>query len=472
VSTWQFRPNARRPETRLTPFQSWIITTQARCAVAVAARRSGKTVGARGRIIKSCLSSAPGDVGYMAPTLGQAKRLIWRPLMLDLRAPEARNFIQGKPNHSELTIEFKSGTRLYLYSAEAAERVRGDGFKDFITDETDDPLFKPEIFDEIIWPALGDNRGSLLQLGTPKGRGRLYTEFCKGRKHHKTSSPDYASRQVTAIEAGLLDKAEIERARKTLPARAFLQEYGAQFNAPTGLVYDEWNEERHIVSADAIPREFDEVIACADWGVAKRGAMLVLGIDHVWVGETDEYEGQEMPRVWVIEEHSTAGTPYNDAGWWKIARQIQQTWHPRYWYPDPAGGSAEESEAQAAGLVLQLRQVVQGIDNRVEVIPGDNKIGPGIAAVQTFMHYDDVCKEPPRLFVGRNCPWLIKEMGSYRYPANRKFEGQEGEEYDDKPVKGNDHAADSLRYGIFTHFYRSKKRGGRNLGVGHEARGG
>ena len=120
----------------------------------------------------ACLDDKPGDVGYMAPTLGQAKRLLWRPLLRDLRDPAAASFIEGRPNSGELTVEFRTGTRLYLYSAEAYERVRGDGFKLFITDETDDPLFTDEVFDEAIYPALSDNLGSLVQLGTPKGRGR------------------------------------------------------------------------------------------------------------------------------------------------------------------------------------------------------------------------------------------------------------------------------------------------------------
>jgi hypothetical protein len=471
---WQFKPARRRPGTRLTWFQSWLLRSKARNKVAVAARRSGKTVCARALAIGACCDPSPGDVGYMAPTLGQAKRLLWRPLMEDFRDPAAKHFIWGRPNASELFIEFRTGCRLYLYSAQAPERVRGDGFKLFITDESDDPNFTEEIFDEAIGPALSADQGGLVQLGTPKGRGRLYKEFRKGQAHSppEIRDPEYESIQVTALEAGIITRAEIERAKRTRPRRAFNQEYMATFNAPEGLVYDEWNDDRHIVTAAQVPLgHFDEIVACVDWGTAKRGAMLVLGIDRIWLPETEDYEACELPRVWVLEEHSHAGLAYADRsgdrdGWWGIARQIQRRWEPMRWYCDPAGGEAEESEAEAAGYLLQLQRVLHQVDNRARVIPGDHRVSLGISAVQTFVHFDEVLGEPPRFHVLDTCPIIIGEFQGYRWQGAR----DEGE-YEDRPVKKNDHCLDALRYGVFTHFFGGRRRGGRNE-AHHEGRGG
>jgi hypothetical protein len=463
---WQFKPARRRPGSRLTWFQSWLLTRQTRHLVAVAARRSGKTVSTRALAIAAALDPGPGDVGYMAPTLGQAKRLLWRPLMEDLRDPAAKHFINGRPNASDLFIEFRTGCRLMLYSAEAAERVRGDGFKLFITDESDDPRFTDDVFDECVWPALADNRGRLVQLGTPKGRGRLYREFRKGQAASPADirDPDYESIQVTSLEAGIIDRAEIERARRTRPKRAFAQEYLATFNAPEGLVYDEWNDDRHIVSAAKVPKreDLDEVICGVDWGTAKRGAMLVLGIDRIWVPETEDYEACEMPRVWLLEEHSHAGMAYADrsgdrAGWWGIARQIQRQWWPTRWYCDPAGGEAEETEAETAGYLLQLQRVLAQVDNRALVVPGDNRVSLGVSALQGFVHFDDVLLEAPRLHVLDTCPITVGEFQGYRW-ATTRIEG----EYEDRPVKSNDHCLDALRYAVYTHFFGGRRRGGRN----------
>jgi hypothetical protein len=456
-SEWIFRPNRRRPELRLTDFQSWVYTQvrvkKKRVVVPVAARRSGKSVIARLLTILAGLDDRPGDVGYMAPTLEQARRLFWRPLLEDLKDPAARQFIVGRPNSQRMTLEFITGTRLYVYSAEAHERVRGDGFKQFITDETGDPLYTDTVFDDTIWPALGTERGQLVEIGTPKGRGRFYREWRKGQRStpEKDRDRDYASCQVTALQAGIVPADEVERARRTRPKRSFQQEYEARFNAPLGLIYDEWNEARHVVPATTLPRldEFDEIVVCKDWGVAKRGALLVLGIDHVHVPGDDEFDETFMPRVWVLEEHSTHGLAYTDAGWWKIARDVQRRFRPTVWYPDPAGGKHEADEARAAGLLLQLANVLAEVDNRVLVVPADNQVGPGISAVQQFLHYDDGLNEPPRLFVADTCKYLPDELGKYSWANSRGVAARgddDGDAYEERPRKVNDHciAAGSL----------------------------
>lgn len=472
-SEWIFRPNRRRPELELTNFQTWVYNQvevrRKRVVVPVAARRSGKSVIARLLAILAGLDSRPGDVGYMAPTLEQARRLFWRPLMDDLRDPAARQFVVGRPNSQRMTLEFVTGTRLYVYSAEAHERVRGDGFKRFITDETGDPLFTDEVFDETLDAALGADRGQLIQIGTPKGRGRFYREWRKGQRTSKEYDAEYASCQVTALQAGIIPSDVVERARRTKPKRSFQQEYEARFNAPLGLIYDEWNETRHVVPAHAMPErdEFDEIIVGKDWGLAKRGALLVMGVDHVTVPGDDEYEEAFMPRVRVLEEHSFSGVPYTDAGWWKIARDVQRRWRPSYWYPDPAGGQHDENEARAAGLLRQLADALEEVDNRVLVIPADNRVGPGISAVQSFVHYDDVLGEPPRFFVADSCKYLIDEMGKYSW-ANARGRGENtedsGDAYEEKPRKVNDHAVDAARYALFSHFFKKNRRavGGRN----------
>ena len=40
--------------------------------------------------------------------------------------------------------------------------------------------------------ALAADRGQLIQIGTPKGRGRFYREFLKGQRSNKAFKPEYA----------------------------------------------------------------------------------------------------------------------------------------------------------------------------------------------------------------------------------------------------------------------------------------
>ncbi len=402
-------------------------------------------------MLKRCIETPHGLFGYCAPTLKQAKRLIWRPLMQDFSDPIARGFLKPNGiNRSDLTIDFGNGARLAVYGAERPEQIRGDGFVEFVADEADDPNYDNAFFDEIIGPALSDELGTLIQIGSPKGRGRLYREFRKGdaSSPDEERDPQYDCLQVTAIEAGIIDKGEIERARATRPKRAFHQEYEAGFNAPLGIVYDEWNDKVHVVDRVPSPVYFEQRIACVDWGTANRGTMLVLGIDSVMVPETEEFEGARLARVWVLDEESHAGTGYDDGGWWRIARELQERYKPSVWYADPAGGRE--------GYLRQLANALA--DTRPKpprVLPADNQVNPGIAAVQEFLRIDETMRAPQRFFVHDRCKWLRSEMADYRWRAHATIE----DEFVDEPIKQNDHSVDALRYGIFTHFYKPYGRG-------------
>lgn len=373
---------------------------------------------------------------------------MWDALMRDLQAPSARRFIRSI-NHAELKIQFKNGCVFLLFGAankNSVERVRGHGFDLVVCDEADDPFFTPQFFDEGVGPALSDQLGRLVQVGSPKGRGRLYTEYRKGQSRDELYDEQYASIQVTAVEAGIIPRAEIERARRTRPKRAFQQEYEAAFNAPHGVIYDEWNEKIHVVEECEPPDGFDEIIVGVDWGTAARGTMLVVALDRVWVPPVGGLAGYEAARAWVLEEHTHAGMGYDDGGWWGLARGIQERWQPKFWYADPAGGTE--------GYIRQLSRALEG-GGRAVVSAANNEVRPGIATVREFVHYDEVLGEPPRLLVHSACENLRREFGSYRYRKHRTVE----EEFVDEPVKHDDHSLDSLRYCLHSHF--SVQRGRR-----------
>ena len=451
VAQWTFRPTPRRESRRLTWFQSWLLSRSKRFVCAVAARRSGKTVGVRARILKRCIETPHCLVGYCAPTRSQAKRLIWRPLMADFAEPAARQFLRRNGiNQSDLTIDFANGARLCVYGAERPEQIRGEGFDEFVVDEADDPNFDGAFFDEIVGPALSDQLGTLVQIGSPKGRGRLYREFRKGDSATPDDERDaeYETLQVTAVDAGIIARSEIERARATRPKRAFAQEYEAHFNAPLGIVYDEWNDSVHVVPQVPRREQFEQVIACVDWGTANRGTILILGIDSVLMPETEEYEAARLARAWVVDEESHAGMGYDDGGWWRLARELDQRWTPSIWYADPAGGQE--------GYLRQLNNALSdGAHRAPRVLPADNQVNPGIAAVQEFLRIDESLRAPQRFFVHERCKWLRGEFGDYRWRPHATLE----DEFVDEPVKLNDHSLDALRYGIFTHFYKPYGRG-------------
>lgn len=478
MPTWQFKPDPRRPETQLTRFQTWFyhvtVRRRYRYVNAVAARRSGKTAGIRLLIWDSGLDNKPGDVGYMAPTRGQVKRTIWIPLMRDLQDPAAKLLVK-EIDRSELAIEFVTGTRFYTYSADAPERVRGDGFKRFFTDESDDPKYTQDIFDEAIGPALSKDRGQLVQTGTPKGKGRLYKEWCKGDPKNPNKDPHSISCQVKAIDAELIPIEEIKEARDRRPPRAFRQEYEASFENAGVYIYGDFDPVDHVVRSRELPRQFDEVVVGVDWGEAKRGVMLVCGIVYPRKDE-DGDETDDLPTIYVIEEHSHEREPYTSDGWWKIARNIQDAWAPSKWICDPAQGI----DSYLDKLRFVLEKWAREKDNRrtPKVMPADNSVRAGISTVQEFLHFLGVRKildtyVPPHLFVREDgphpCDNLIRTMPKYEWKRVRKSSGDDSDERMEQPVKADDHELDCVRYLAHTLF--GHIRGHSSRRIDHEVGG-
>ena len=54
------------------------------------------------------------------------------------------------------------------------------------------------------------------------------------------------------------------------------------------------------------------------------------------------------------------------------------------------------------------------------------------------------------LLIDKYCKNLIKELGTYSWDEKAQKRGE------DKPLKQNDHAADALRYALFTHLNKPK----------------
>lgn len=213
-------------EITLTPRQARTILDNARFQVTVAGRRGGKTFGTGVRILQE--ATKPGSmIGYMAPNRRMAKRLMWQ--WLERYTPP--EWIKGKPNQSDLIMTLVNGSVIALYSGEAFEAARGEGFNHFEFDEMQG--IPREAWTEVIRPALSDRRGSAGFRGTPKGRANvLFDLFQQGQ-----SSPGWSTHTYTTLEGGLVHPEEIELARAELDERTFQQEYEASFVTSGGLVY-------------------------------------------------------------------------------------------------------------------------------------------------------------------------------------------------------------------------------------------
>ena len=150
----------------LLPWQQEVWEDATRFKVVAAGRRTGKSRLAAWRLIISALSDKKGQVFYVAPTQGQARDIMWQ-LLLEL----AHNVI-STAHVNNLQIKLINGCTISLKGADRPETMRGVSLKFLCMDEYAD--MKPEVWEQILRPALADQKGDALFIGTPMGRNHFY----------------------------------------------------------------------------------------------------------------------------------------------------------------------------------------------------------------------------------------------------------------------------------------------------------
>lgn len=189
----------------------------------VAHRRFGKTVLAVNHLIKGAVTCKrrAGRFGYIAPFLNQAKMIAWDYLRY-YTAP-----IPGiKVNASELSVILPNGSMIRIFGADNPDALRGGYFDIVVLDEV--AQMKPEVWHEIIRPALADRKGSAVFIGTPKGQNIFKELFDRGLKG---DDPEWTSVMYRADETGVIEERELASLKAEMSDNAFRQEFLCDFSA-------------------------------------------------------------------------------------------------------------------------------------------------------------------------------------------------------------------------------------------------
>jgi predicted phage terminase large subunit-like protein len=199
--------------------------SEARFKCVAAGRRTGKSYLAAISLILAALDEKPGKVFYVAPTQGQARDVLWHTIF------DIANDIIERSHINNLEITLAGGNTIYLKGADRPDSLRGVSLKHLVLDEY--AFMKPDVFESILRPALADQKGTMIAIGTPEGRNHFYDMFTGA-----DSWEGWENFHYTSFDNPLVDKSEIEHARQTLPAWAFAQEFMASFDARTGGIFD------------------------------------------------------------------------------------------------------------------------------------------------------------------------------------------------------------------------------------------
>ena len=192
-----------------------------RFSVLVAHRRFGKTVGVINHLLKDALKAKKlaARYGYIAPYRNQAKSIAWDYLKHYSAVVPGVRFNEG-----ELSVDFPNGARIRLFGADNAEALRGLYFDGIVLDEVAD--MKPEVWGEIIRPALSDRKGWAVFIGTPKGQNLFFDLY-----NQAMSNDEWFAGMYRADETNVLYETELNSLRSETSENQFRQEFLCDFTA-------------------------------------------------------------------------------------------------------------------------------------------------------------------------------------------------------------------------------------------------
>jgi len=383
---------------QLTRAQAEIALDPHRFRVLCCGRRFGKTTLAIDQI-KGRASIPNSRIVYVAPTYQQARDIAWAQLKNDCK--QAAESI----NESRLEIKLVNGSLIQLKGWEAIETLRGQKFDLIVLDEV--AMFRNFWLNwqEVIRPTLTDTKGEGLFISTPKGFNHFYDLF-----NLQEEDKDFKSFHFSTYDNDHIPPEEIDKAKQELSVERFEQEYMANFKKTEGLVYKEFDREKHVFNLmEEMPRE---KIAGVDFGFTNPCAIPNIEIDAAdcW---------------WITSEFYETGRTDVQVAEYVAAKSYNQV------YPDP--------EAPAA--IAEMRK--RGINIR-DVVKGKDSIKNGIDAVRERL-------KAGKLKVHSSCVNTIMEFETYSYPDKKPDHNEQ-----EVPIDENNHMMDAIRYPVFM---RAKRHG-------------
>ena len=244
---------------------------------------------------------------------------------------------------------------------------------------------------------------------SPYSLNWVYTDYIRKFKKSPDLVPDLELIQARSDENPYFPRKEFESKRLSMDPRRFNMIYGGEFHKMEGLVYDNFNEDLHIVE----PRSFDAstvFIAGVDWGYTAPACIAVLGVTS---------DGNVFLCAEYYKTNQTIGALV------EVAQRLNAIYSIDRFYCDPAspGNIAEFSKA---GLTA---------------VSADNDIRAGVDALYELIQLDKF-----KVIRGK-APHFLDEISIYHYPSEETI-SPDKDMKDRLPVKQADHAMDAVRYPV------------------------
>lgn len=298
----------------LLKWQTEVFNDLTRFKIVAAGRRCGKSRLAAWKMIIKALAIPNVEIFYVAPTQGQARDIMWD-VLIELAHPVIKT---THVNNMQITLI--NGAKISLKGGDRPETMRGVSLKYLVIDEYAD--VKPEVWEQILRPALADLKGEAMFIGTPMGRNHFYELF----KYAEISEdPDWKGWHFTSYDNPTLDPNEIKAAERSMSTYSFRQEFLASFEAMESEIFKEdW-----LVFDNEEPKDAD----------------FYISVDLAGFSE----EGKNKTKNAKLDETAISIVKVGQDGWW-----VKQIVHGRW--------GVEETARKIFEAVTQNRPLSVGIE--------------------------------------------------------------------------------------------------------------
>lgn len=310
---------------------------------------------------------------------------------LDVAGESVVNFHKSK---LLVTVAHQHGkSEIIFRSTENPDRLRGPSISNWWGDEI-------AYYDKMVYPVMigrlreGGRAGHAWLTGTPKGRNWLWERRNEIRifNAHTRDNP-------------YLDREFVHSLEQSYTGQYADQELAGEFITHEGLVYEDFNRETHVVKREL---QWNRIFIAGDEGYTNPAVLLIIGED----GDGRLHVFREFYQRRVLQQDFI-----------RLSKDWCVTHTADLLIMDPS----------AAGLIAEMAAA------GIPVTPANNDVLFGIQTVKNY--FAKAGDGLPRLTIDPSCINLISELEGYCWKENKV--GMK-----DEPVKVNDHAVDSLRYGV------------------------
>jgi len=189
-------------------------------------RRSGKDKTFWNLLIREAATGPVGNYWYVFPAYTQARKAVWEAIDKDgfrVRDHAPREALVGRPNESEMSLDFTSGSTLQLIGSDNVDALVGSNPRGIVFSEY--ALQSPAVW-QFLSPILIENGGWAAFNFTPRGANHAQDLY-----EMALSNPAWHATLLTVDDTGALDADQLAEARATSSEEVFRQEYYCDFEA-------------------------------------------------------------------------------------------------------------------------------------------------------------------------------------------------------------------------------------------------